>query len=209
MMKAQMNSQVNRYRVLSCGIAVAAALLCAAPVVSPAWAAESAASAGYGESDLVSVRATVTALDLEKHTITLAGPEGGEVTMTFGKNVANIDKIKVGDPVIARYYEAVTYVLSPPNTKLPEDSLAAATASTPPGGLPAGAVATRLTVTGLIVGVNQHAHTISLVDPDGGKVRTLAVKSAEGQEMMKTIKVGDTITAYFSEALAVAIEPAK
>lgn len=208
-MKAQSERKAPRYRVLTGPLAVAVAMLFAVPMVTPANAQGVADVAGYGESDLVTVRATVTAIDLEKHTITLTGPEGGQVTMTFGNNAASVDQIKVGDPVIARYYEAVTYVLSPPNSKIPEDSLAAAAGSTPPGGLPAGVVATRLTITGLVVGVNKHAHTISVVDPDGGKVHTLAVKSAQGQEMLSSINVGDTITAFISEAVAVAIEPAK
>ena len=51
------------------------------------------------------------------------------------------------------------------------------------------------------------AHTISLVNPKGGEVRTLNVKDPEYQQMMSMIKVGDTITAVISEALIAAVEP--
>ena len=64
-------------------------------------------------------------------------------------------------------------------------------------------------VTGLVVGVNPMAHTISLVDPAGGEIRTIAVKDPQYQQMMSSIKVGDTITAYITEAVVAAVEPAR
>jgi len=39
-------------------------------------------------------------------------------------------------------------------------------------------------------------------------VQTVSVPSPEGRQNMKLIKVGDTITAVMSEAIAVAVEPA-
>ena len=78
-----------------------------------------------------------------------------------------------------------------------------------PGERPAGGVGAKIIVTGLVVGVNPVAHTISLVDPTGGEVRTLNVKDQQYQQMMGSIKVGDTITAVISEALVAAVEPAK
>jgi hypothetical protein len=39
-------------------------------------------------------------------------------------------------------------------------------------------------------------------------VRSVSVVSPEGRQSMKMIKVGDTITAVISEAVAVAVEPA-
>jgi hypothetical protein len=54
-------------------------------------------------------------------------------------------------------------------------------------------------VTGLVVGVNPAAHTLSLVDPTGGEIRTIAVKDPQYQQLLGTIKVGDTITAYITE----------
>ena len=58
-------------------------------------------------------------------------------------------------------------------------------------------------VTGLVVSVNPAAHTISLVDPAG------AVKDPQYQQLLGMIKVGDTITAYVSEALVAAVEPTR
>ena len=186
---------------------VATALL---PLYSPPARAQ-AGMAGVGETETTTVRATVKAVDMNTRTVTLVGPQGETKTLKVGEQVRNLAQVKPGDTVVARYYESVAYVLSPPGTKVPEDELAAAAARAAPGEMPAGGVATKLTVTGLVVGVNPTAHTISLVNPPpaGGEVRTLTVKNPEYQKMLPQIKVGDTITAVISEALVVAVEPSK
>jgi hypothetical protein len=73
---------------------------------------------------------------------------------------------------------------------------------------PAGVVTTKVVLTGLVVGVDPTAYTVQLVNPSGGMIQTVSVPSPEGGQSMKLIKVGDTITAVVSEAIAVAIEPA-
>jgi hypothetical protein len=56
--------------------------------------------------------------------------------------------------------------------------------------------------------VDPAAHKIELVNPSGGPVRSIAVVTPEGQQNLKLVKVGDTITAVISEALAIALDPA-
>ena len=146
------------------------------------------------------MRATVKAIDLNTRTVTLMGPQG-ETTMKVGDQVQNLAQVKPGDTIVARYYESVAYVVAPPGTKLPEDALAVAAARAAPGQMPAGGVAEKIVVTGLVVGVNPAAHTLSLVDPAGGEIRTIVVKDPQYQQMMSSIKVGDTITAVNGEQL--------
>ena len=45
-----------------------------------------------------------------------------------------------------------------------------------------------MVVTGLVVGVDPTAHTVSLVDPSGGAIRTINVVTPEGQQSMKLHK---------------------
>jgi hypothetical protein len=184
---------------------VGAALL---PPFSPQVAAQASGMAGVGETETITVRATVKAIDLNTRTVTLVGPQG-ETTMKVDEQVQNLAQVKPGDTVVARYYQSEAYVIAPPGTKLPEDALALAAARAAPGQMPAGGVAEKIVVTGLVVGVNPAAHTLSLVDPAGGEVRTIAVKDPQNQQMMSSIKVGDTITAYINEAVVAAVEPAR
>jgi hypothetical protein len=58
------------------------------------------------------------------------------------------------------------------------------------------------------VGMDPTAHTLQLVDPTAGLIRSVSVMTPEGQRNMKLIKFGDTISAIISEAVAIAVEPA-
>ncbi len=99
-------------------------------------------------------------------------------------------------------------MLAPAGTKLPDDSLTVAGARATPGEKPADALGSKMVVTGLVVGVDPTSHTISLVDPAGGPIRTVDVVTPEGQQSMKLATIGDTITAIITEAVLVGVEPA-
>jgi len=188
--------------------AAAMVLAFGAPMVFSAPAmAQASGMAGLGESDTISLRATVKSVDLKSRVVTLVGPLGNTLTLKVSDEVRNLPQVRPGNKVIVRYHAAVAYVLAPRGTKLPDDSLTAAGVRAAPGQLPAGAVGTRLVVTGTVVGVDPVAHTLQLVNPTGGLVRTVDVVTPEGQRNMGLIKVGDTITAIITEAVAVAVEP--
>jgi hypothetical protein len=192
----------------ACLLFVATAML---PPYSPPARAQASGMFGAGDTDTVSVRATVKAVDMKTRTVTLVGPQGETKTLKVGDQVKNLAQVKPGDTVVARFYDAVAYVVAPAGTKLPENAMAMAEAQAAPGELPAGGVGAKIIVTGLVVGVNPVVHTISLVNPPpaGGEIRTLTVKNPQYQQMLPQIKVGDTITAVISEALVAAVEPAK
>jgi Cu/Ag efflux protein CusF len=193
--------------LMPCLVLVASIALLS-PFTASAWA-QASGMLGAGDTNTVTARATVKSVDMKTRMVTLVGPHGETMTMKAGDQVQNLAQVKPGDIVVARYYESAAYVVAPPGTKLPEDAMAVAEAKAVPGERPAGGVAAKTIVTGLVVGVNPVAHTISLVDPAGGEVRTLNVKDPQYQQMMGSIKVGDTITAVISEALVAAVEPAK
>jgi hypothetical protein len=64
-----------------------------------------------------------------------------------------------------------------------------------------------MVVSGLVVGVDPTLHTVSLVDPTGGGIRSVNVVTPAGQQSMKLIKIGDTITAIVTDAVLVGVEP--
>jgi hypothetical protein len=201
-----MRPRSTRLIVLS---AAAMVLAFGAPMLRSAPAmAQASGMAGLGESDTISLRATVKSVDLKSRVVTLVGPLGNTLALKVSDEVRNLPQVRPGNRVIVRYHAAVAYVLAPRGTKLPDDSLTAAGVRAAPGQLPAGAVGSKLVVTGTVVGVDPVAHTLQLVNPTGGMVRTVNVVTPEGQKNMNLVKVGDTITAIITEAVAVAVEPA-
>ena len=59
----------------------------------------------------VAVTATVEAIDEASRQVTLKGPRGNSVTMTVDPQARNLAQVKVGDLVVARYYEALSLTL--------------------------------------------------------------------------------------------------
>jgi hypothetical protein len=170
--------------------------------------AQASDMAGIARTESVSARAVVKAVDLQTRTVTLEASGGGTVTVKVGDQVQNLPQVRPGDTVIAHYYASAAYVLAPSGTKLPDDSLTVAGARAASGEKPGGALGGKMVVTGLVVGIDPALHTISLVDPSGGAIRSVNVVTPEGLQNMKLIKIGDTITAVITEAVLVAVEPA-
>ena len=72
-----------------------------------------------------------------------------------------------------------------------------------------GGVGVRLTrVSGTVVGIDLAAHSVDLVNPSGGGIYTVDVTDPARVALLSTLKLGDTVTAVISQALAVSIEPA-
>ena len=170
--------------------------------------AQASDMAGIAHTESVSARAVVKAIDLQTRTVTLEASGGNTIVLTVGDEVKNLPQVRPGDTVIAHYYTSSAYVLAPPGTRLPDNSLTVAGARAAPGEKPGGALGSKIVVTGLVVGVDPTLHTLSLVDPAGGRVRSVNVVTPEGQKNMKLVKIGDTITAIITEAVLVGVEPA-
>jgi hypothetical protein len=189
------------------GILVASAGLLQPWLASAAFA-QASDMAGIGHTETVSARAVVKSIDLPTRTVTLEVAGGNTIVLKVGDQVRNLQQVHPGDTVVAHYYTSSAFVLAPAGTKLPDDSLTVAGARATPGEKPAGVLGSKMVVTGLVVGVDPVAHTISLVDPAGGRVRTVDVVTPQGQQSMKLVKIGDTITAIVTEAVLVGVEPA-
>jgi hypothetical protein len=191
-----------------CRAAFAAGLALAATPSVSTGALAAGPVAGTGQISAITVSATVKSVDTATHHVTLVGPEGNAFTVKVGSAVRNLDRVRPGDQVRATYYRSVLFVLSSPNASVPPDALTAAAARAPKGQLPAGAALNRVTVTGLVVGIDRETHTLQLIDPTGGEIHTVSVLDPQRQKQMNQIKVGDKLTAYITEALLVSVDPA-
>jgi hypothetical protein len=161
------------------------------------------------ESEAVTLQAKITAIDTTTRWVTLAGASGHQVTIVAGPDV-RLDMLKVGDMVNAKYYRSVGFLVSPPTggngVPVNEDAIAQIIAQ--PAQAPGG-VGIKLTrISGTVVGIDMAAHSVDVVNPSGGGVYTVDVTDPARISMLGSLKVGDTVTAVISQALAVSIEPA-
>jgi hypothetical protein len=191
--------------------ATAALILCGAlllpAALPPSAAAQTKPSLGnvVPPNAAVTIHAKITAMDAAKRQVTLTGASGTPVTVTAGPAV-RLDMLKVGDTVNAQYYRSVAFVVSQPGATVPDDEVEQAVER--PAEAPGG-VAMRVTrVSGLVIGIDLGAHSLDMVNPQGGQVFTFHVTDPDRQARLPMLKVGDTITAVVSETLAVSIQPA-
>jgi hypothetical protein len=160
---------------------------------------------GKGAVTAVKIRGTIDAIDKDKGTVTLKGPKGRTVTLDV-QDKQKLDALKVGDPVVATYMEAVVIQARKAGTAAPGVTTQETRVSSKPGETPAGAIGREVTVTATITALDKKAHTVTIKGPQGG---TETIK-AKDPKNLEALKVGDMVDITYAQALAVTLDkPAK
>jgi len=184
------------------GFVVVAAI--AAPVSAQTGAVVAGKAPGMvGVAQTVKLTATITAIDKATRDVTLKGPQGNEVTLTAGPDVKKFDTLKVGDQVDVQYVEALTLELKKGGGMLVARTEQKGAVGAKPGEAPGGAVGRQVTIVADVVAVDPANQVITLKGPK----RTVDLKVPDS-EQFKRIAKGDQVEATYTQALALAVEPA-
>jgi len=187
-------------------MSIVVALLISAPVSygqTPATAPAEKKPA-VGEVKAVRVQGTIAAVDKDAKTITLKGPKGRTVTLDV-QDPQKLEVVKVGDPVVATYYEAVAVEVKKAGAATPGVTVEESRATSKPGENPAGAVGRRVTLIGTITAIDRKAPSVTVKGPQG-RTETVKVKDANN---LKDVKVGDMVELTYAQALVVALDKPK
>jgi hypothetical protein len=192
-----------RWKRPAIGLIVGAVLLgCAHERETPAPAVKDA---------LVQRTATVEAIDMGTRMVALRDEDGSRSTVMVGPEVRNLPQVRVGDRVVVSYYTAIAAELKPPGTGAgsgtSEPDVTTSIERAKPGGRPAGAVAQSVQTTVKVQSVDQPNNIITFRRSDG-YLRTVVVRSPEGQRFLAGLKPGDEVELTYTEALAVEVRPA-
>lgn len=186
-------------------VATGAATWADAPRMAQATGQATGAMPGRAAGTSVTVRGTIDAIDKEKGTVTLKGPQGRTVTLEV-RDPSKLEAIKVGDPVVATYVEAVAFQVRKSGTAAPGVSVQESRASSKPGETPGGAIGREVTATVTITAIDKKAPTVTVKGPQGN-TETFKVKNPKNLE---GVKVGDLVDITYAQALAVVLDkPAK
>lgn len=160
---------------------------------------------GKGAASVTKVRGTVSAIDKDAGTVTLKGPKGRTLTLDV-KDRQKLDMIKVGDPVVAAYMEAVAFRVQKSGSAAPGVSVQESRVSSKPGETPAGAIGREVTATVTITAIDRKANTVTVKGPQGN-TETIKVRDPKNLE---GVKVGDLVEITYTQAFAVSLDkPAK
>jgi hypothetical protein len=64
--------------------------------------------------DTLVVTVKMEAVDPQKRTVTLRGPQGNVVTLKVDEQVKKLEQVKVGDEMVVRHTEAVAIAVQKP-----------------------------------------------------------------------------------------------
>lgn len=179
---------------------IAVAVLMGAAAFAHAGEAE-APKPGALEAQVISVTATVQAIDYAKRTVTLKGPRR-TVTLEVGPEARNFDQVKVGDKVKVDYVASFAVFVkksdAPPSVRQGDVVQVA-----PRGGKPGGVAVSTREVTATVAGINYKNRTVDLKGPGGRTVRLPVDKSVERFE---EVKKGDQVVVRQTEAVAIDVQ---
>lgn len=185
-----------------CGVMLAAsqcAVRCGEGQPSPAGA-----RLAREDAVLVTLTASVEAIDHAKREVTLKGPLGNTVTFSVDQRVKRLNEVKVGDLVEADYYLSFAAELrkpTPEEEKTPFVVLDAA-GKAPPGTSPAAGGLRRFKVVATIEGLDRPTQTITVKGPQGNYVTARVADPSRLTQM----RIGENIIVTCTEALAISLE---
>jgi hypothetical protein len=151
------------------------------------------------ETQVVSVRARVTAVDLATRRVTIQDASGGEATFYADEAVKNLPQVKVGDELVGELAQSVVLELRAP-TQAEIDAgteILDVVATAEPGQRPAGLFVRQIRALLTVDAIDKQAGTATLRGPAGN---ALAVPARDPRNLDR-VRVGDTVVATYTEAL--------
>jgi hypothetical protein len=192
-----------RSLVVSAAIAAFSAL--ALPATAQTAAVTTATAPGKGVvAETVKLEATITAIDKASRGVTLKNAKGEELTVTAGPEVKNFDQMKVGDAVTVEYLRALALELKKGGGLIVQRTEQAGGAAAKPGEKPGAVAGRQVKVVADVIDLDPAKQTVKLKGPQ----RTVELHIADAEQFKRVAK-GDQVEATFTEAVAIAVTPAK
>lgn len=156
------------------------------------------------------ISATVESIDSGKRLVELR--KGDEHrTVQVAPEVHNFERIKVGDEVVATYYQGLAAEFKRKGESKTVGVIDATTSTArlaEGAGRPGAAVANQVTTTVVIEAVDRATNSVTFLGP-AGMSRTVEVIDPKAQQFISSLKKGDEVQLTYVEALAVTLEPRK
>jgi len=153
------------------------------------------------KSSLVTLAATVEAVNHETRMLTLRGDDGKLVTLHVTEEARNLDQVDVGDTVEVEYYESIALFTQDPTGDLGIKEKTAA-ARTPIGDKPGVAGAETVEITVTVSAIDYEARTVTLKGPEG---KTFTTRVDESAKRLDEVKQGDELVARYTRAFAITV----
>lgn len=159
------------------------------------------ARAQVSDSDSVTMKASIEAIDKTLRSVTLKGPRGNLVTVYADENIKRFDQLKVGDIVTATITVAVAARIRKAGDPEPKESKESSSIFKEKIG---GKAYAESTITVSVEEIDRTAPSVTVKTPDG-RVLSFRVKNAAN---LKNLKVGDQVDVTVGLGLLLSVDPA-
>jgi hypothetical protein len=182
------------------GTLVVVFALTVAPIAA-AQQAQPAAPAKGAVAATTTLTYTVEALDLAKREITLKSQEGEVQTFYVDEAAKNLDQVKKGDVVTAKYTESLAYEVKKSTAAKPGIRTDAKIEGANKGEKPKGMATRTVAATVTITAIDAAAPSVTIKGPAGNS-KTIKVKDPK---KLEGVKVGDLIDITYTEVLSLSV----
>jgi hypothetical protein len=148
--------------------------------------------------------AIVETIDVAKRQVTLRNADGKLMELQVDESVKNLPQVKKGDRVVVKYYESLAYEVNKPGAATPGTAGAEQVERAAPGAKPGGVAARQVEITSTIEAIDKKTAMVTLKGADGN----LTPVKVRDPSKLDRVRVGDLVTITYSQAVAVAVEPA-
>lgn len=153
------------------------------------------------EEFLVTMEATVTAINHDTREVTLQSSEGESVTFIAGDEVRNLAQVEVGDKLKVEYMEAIQIqVLAPGEAEVGAQEVVAG-GRAELGEKPAGGAISETTIVAVIEAIDKENQTATLKGPEGNS----KVVKVRNPENLEKVAIGDKVVITYTEAMAIKV----
>jgi hypothetical protein len=175
--------------------------------LTPAIAAQHAApapDAAVAAGEIVQVKATVDAVDLDNRMVTLRDAEGNVATVPVSEEARNLDQVEIGDEVTFSYLEAVAIELHKTSgaAKGVIESVTGARADK--GQKPGASLAREVTMFGVVEAIDSDKPSVTLRGLKGKQVEI----QVRDQERLEKVAVGDQVQVTYAQAVVISVDAA-
>lgn len=157
------------------------------------------------EQQLVELRAVVDGVDQQRRLLVLKGDDGQATVLPVALEFRDFDKLRVDDPVVVSYTQAVAWQVKPAEKGAPGVSSRQTLSNPKPGESPGGALERAMTITATISAFDIPQSTVTLTGPAGFS-ETLKVQNPAD---LGRIRVGDLVDITYTEVRALTVRPDK
>ena len=150
---------------------------------------------------LITLEATVTAINQETREVTLQNSEGESITFIASDEVRNLAQVEVGDKLKVEYLEAIEIrVLAPGEAEVGAQQIVTG-GRAELGEKPAGGAISETTIVAVIEAIDKENQTATLKGPEGNS----KVVKVRNPENLEKVAIGDKVMITYTEAMAVKV----